>query len=119
MHTESTLVILNRLTTLLGEELRRFRDLFVDLEILETTRECTARRQKDMSRAKKAGLADVQSSSTRRARPFNLCTPKTHFLGDYVAAIRLFGCTDVYSTQKVRQSKECNVLLNNCLLGRT
>jgi hypothetical protein len=39
--------------------------------------------------------------SGRRRKLLNLNTYKFHALGDYVAAIHLFGPTDIYSTQLV------------------
>lgn len=40
-------------------------------------------------------------ASKRKPRSFNLATYKWHALGDYVAAIRLFGGSDGFSTQLV------------------
>jgi hypothetical protein len=42
--------------------------------------------------------ADEQSSKFKR---FNINTYKTHALGGYVKAIRLYGTTDNYTTQTV------------------
>jgi hypothetical protein len=39
----------------------------------------------------------------KKKRGLNLATVKLHFLGDYVRHIRLFGTTDSYSTQLVRE----------------
>lgn len=45
--------------------------------------------------------AATSSESSRKLKGLNLTTTKFHALGDYVRAIRMFGCTDSFSTQIV------------------
>lgn len=101
MHTDSTLAILDGLTTKLGEQLRSFKALTDNLDLKETTKEYMARRKRDVSRAARAGL-DEPPESSRKSRSFNLNTPKMHSPGDYVPQIRNLGPIDNHSTQAVR-----------------
>ena len=41
------------------------------------------------------------SAAGHKQKDLNLFTLKFHFLGDYVSSIRMFGCTDSFSTQLV------------------
>lgn len=97
LHTTSTIASLEASTTRLGSALRRFERITcaayptVDLPSEEAAR---ARRQKGKKRATMA--------STSKSRKFNLETYKLHTLGDYAATIQLYGPTDGYSTQVVR-----------------
>ena len=45
--------------------------------------------------------AATSLGSSRKLKTLNLTTTKFHALGDYVRAIRMFGCTDSFSTQIV------------------
>jgi len=45
--------------------------------------------------------AATSSGSSWKLKTLNLTTTKFHALGDYVRAIRMFGCTDSFSTQIV------------------
>ena len=121
MHTDSTLTLLEELTTEFGKLMRQFRDLtcsqFVTIEL---PREAAARTRARTTDTSKSGTQtgayfqvcnlrwfiltqsiDTSGSSTRKPRLLNILTVKFHFLGDYVRHIRLFGTTDSYSTQLV------------------
>jgi hypothetical protein len=123
MHTDSTLSLLESTTTVLGRELRKFRDLTCALfQTVELPSEAAAReRRKERTHA----LANPESCpptsrlpkaqpSKRRAKSLNLFTYKLHALGDYVQTIRLFGTTDSYSTQIVRSKKFSTCYLPSC-----
>lgn len=101
LHTESTLQHLERLTTELGQVMRKFRDAaqsaFMTFELPKETA-ARKRRQKPGKGKEKAGAGDT---SGKKPKTLNLFTYKWHALGDYVCAIRLFGGTDGFSTQLV------------------
>ena len=55
--------------------------------------------------AAEGGMEELMATTTKRKanhRKFNLATYKVHALGDYVKFIRMYGTTDNYSTQLVR-----------------
>ena len=52
----------------------------------------------------------ARNNSAAHPKPFNLATYKLHALGDYVHTIRLFGTTDLYTTQIVRHFKSLAIL---------
>jgi hypothetical protein len=108
MHTDSTLQRLDALTTTLGDSLRKFTKVTCKaFETHELPREAAARVRRNAKKTMPAdGGAAMQAPplQPRRIKPFNLSTPKLHFLGDYVSTIRHFGTTDSYSTQTVGHS---------------
>jgi len=110
LHTEGTLRYLDRLTTVLGRSMRKFRDTthsaFATFELPKETG-ARQRRQKSGKGKEKAGTG---STSGRKPKSLNLFTYKWHALGDYVRAIRLFGGTDGFSTQLV--SDFCSYISN-------
>jgi hypothetical protein len=101
LHTESTLQHLERLTTELGQSMRKFRDItqsaFTTFELPKET-EARKRRQNSGKGKEKAAAGNA---SGKKSKILNLFTYKWHALGDYVRAIRLFGPTDGFSTQVV------------------
>jgi hypothetical protein len=118
MHTEHTLVQLGSSTTLLGRELRLFRDWSrTSFTVLELPSEKNARdRQKQKKKAKALAAHQplLSTEPTTMSAPkkkkqkkkskvkiLNLLTYKLHALGDYAHTIHLFGTTDSYSTQVV------------------
>ncbi|KAF9031055.1 hypothetical protein BJ165DRAFT_1310549, partial [Panaeolus papilionaceus] len=103
MHTETTLVLLDSVTTKFGAALRNFRDTTCkDFSTVELPKEAAARARRELAAMSSTGEAPMTSNaSTRKARTLNLKTVKTHFLSDYVTHIRLFGTSDSYSTQLV------------------
>ena len=98
LHTESTLQILEWLTTELGQLTRKFRDAtqsaFVTFELPKET-EARKRHQNSGKGKEKA------AAGGKKSKILNLFTYKWHALGDYISAIRLFGSTDGFSTQVV------------------
>jgi hypothetical protein len=101
LHTEGTLQYLDRLTTVLGQSMRKFRDIthsaFATFELPKET----GARQRRQNSGKGKEKAGTGSTSGRKPKNLNLFTYKWHALGDYVHAIRLFGGTDGFSTQLV------------------
>lgn len=88
LHTETTLDLLEAVTKEFGYLMRQFRDKTSDeFNTVELPRGADARKGGSRSSKKKV---------------LNLNTYKFHALADYVAAIRLFGTTDSYSTLLVR-----------------
>ena len=105
MHTDSTLDILSRVTTSLGNSLREFDEktcaMFQTRE-LEQERAARQRRQEKNTANSGVGLRPAApSNNARKLKHLNLKTYKYHALGDYVSTIRRFGTTDSYSTQPV------------------
>ncbi len=119
LHTDTTLSILDDSTTVLGRTLRHFVTVTCPaFNTKETQAEYQARKraQARSARLRSGATADsavaantaatvnaavATSSDGRRPRIFNMKVIKLHFLGDYVAFIRLKGTTDSYSTQTV------------------
>jgi hypothetical protein len=103
MHTDATLKHLESLTKEFGLLMRQFRDITCrSFETVELARERAAQiRQRQHDQAKTLNLNTGSMSSSQKYKTLNLLTPKFHFLGDYVQNIRLFGCTDSFSTQVV------------------
>ena len=100
LHTESTLQHLESLTWDLGKLMRQFRDTTLSaFATFELPREKGARRRRQTSNKGKETAAE---SSGINPKNLNLFTYKWHALGDYVRTIRLFGGTDGFSTQVVR-----------------
>ena len=101
LHTESTLQHLERLTTELGQLMRKFRDTTQSrFATFELPKEAGARNRRQKS-GKGEEKAAAGNTSGRKPKILNLFTYKWHALGDYVRTIRLFGGTDGFSTQVV------------------
>ena len=110
MHTQATLDHLESLTNEYGRLMRGFRDLTCSqFETKELQREFdTRKRAQQRAQAKGSSTGTQSISESRRTKSFNLFTPKFHALGDYVRTIQMFGTTDSFSTQVVRNS--CHVV---------
>lgn len=125
MHTESSLELLDKLTTEFGQLIRWFRDLTCSVyDTMELPGETAARvRRTNATQVANATAVGTTASTSvptpelaiqtdanftrphgagRRTKTLNLNLYKLHSLGDYVASIRMFGTTDSYSTQLVR-----------------
>jgi hypothetical protein len=101
LHTENTLQHLERLTTELGQLMRKFRDVTQSgFATFELSKETGARKRRQES-GKGKEKAAAGNTSGRKPKTLNLFTYKWHALGDYVRTIRLFGGTDGFSTQLV------------------
>ncbi|KAF9473198.1 hypothetical protein BDN70DRAFT_817606, partial [Pholiota conissans] len=115
MHTDSTLALLESLTTEFGVLMRDFQRLTCsEFATVELPREAAARKRREKNKTawtthhtkfKMCCRASTEASSNPsggpKAQTLNLAFIKFHFLGDYVRHIRLFGTTDSYSTQLV------------------
>jgi hypothetical protein len=131
MHTEHTLQQLERSTTILGKELRRFRDESLkSFNCQELPKETAARQHRQKrAQAKKSGNQETPAQNNPsikepppppKKKTLNLFTYKFHALGDYVRTIRHFGTTDSYSTQIVSHvSFHCSLLELTAFLGGT
>ena len=127
LHTESTLQALDSSTTRLGSILWRFQSVtcaaYMTREL--PSEEAARGRRKAAAAAKQStagetGVEELLSTATRpnlkaNQRKFNLATYKTHSLGDYLKAIRMYGTTDSYSTQLVSTMRKFTVITHNNL----
>lgn len=66
-----------------------------------------AARERKIARERAGTNNPDTGSSGRKAKKFNLNTYKFHAMGDYVRSIQLFGTTDSFTTQIVRESLSC------------
>jgi hypothetical protein len=118
MHSETTLSVLDQTFKRLSRQLRKFGDFtctaFTTMELLK---EKAARERK--TARERSGLANpVAEGGNRKAKKFNLSTYKFHAMGDYVRSIRLFGTTDSFTTQIVREYLTFFSIHFNFELGR-
>ena len=107
-HTETSVNILERVTTFLGNSVRTFARKCRKIDTREMPKESAARvrrrtkkntsAQKPASTKKAGASKDIE---TAKRKFLNLVTFKWHNLGHYVAWIRRKGTTDNYSTQVV------------------
>lgn len=101
IHSESTLTFLEEIFKKLSQKLRKFqRDTCSAFDTVELPKEKAARHRK-LAQRSETNTTSSESSGARR-KTFNLTTYKFHAMGDYVKTIRLFGCTDSFTTQMVR-----------------
>lgn len=108
MHTDSSVNVLDRTTSTLGDALRFFaNETCRHFATVETDAEYRARGRAMARRFTRTGAqGTAPQPAGKRPRTFNLTTAKLHFLGDYVPQIRWFGTTDSYTSQTV-----CNNIL--------
>ncbi|KAE9401421.1 hypothetical protein BT96DRAFT_802862, partial [Gymnopus androsaceus JB14] len=98
MQTDCTLDYMEAVTAKFGNLMRQFRDLSnKTFEMYETNHEMAASEKATAA----PGATATPAAKGQRKKILNLLTYKFHALGDYVPTIRLFGPTDVYSTQLV------------------
>lgn len=104
LHTESTLQSFEQSTSRLGQILRRFCSTTCEAfhtQDLPSEEAAGARRRA----ANKNHLSKQKAKSpSTKVRKLNLKTFKLHALGHYVAAIRMYGTADSYSTQLVSKT---------------
>jgi hypothetical protein len=70
-------------------------------QTLELKQEQAVQQQRQENNMVNGGARPAPDSNARKLKCLNLKTYKYHVLGDYVSAIRLYGTTDLYSTQSV------------------
>ncbi|GJJ13554.1 hypothetical protein Clacol_007809 [Clathrus columnatus] len=102
MHTDTTIGLLDDLTSNLGKSLRFFQNIVCpNFETFDTPAEKAAQARARMRTSQKAGtdISMPESRSSPKRRIFNMKTFKIHELGYYVSDILSFGTTDSYSTQ--------------------
>ncbi|KAL1658479.1 hypothetical protein GGF50DRAFT_67162 [Schizophyllum commune] len=107
MHTDTTLALLEELTTEFGKLAREFEQLSSShYTTVETPKEAAARARRELSRVaaakgqpKPTGADVAAAPKTRKPKKLNLATYKFHALGDYVTTIKRYGTTDSYTTQ--------------------
>ncbi|KAK7689422.1 hypothetical protein QCA50_007214 [Cerrena zonata] len=98
MHTDETVTRLEKLTTELGILMRKFSTATCSrTETFELPREKAARECRQAEQNKTSNGTSAPTGKKRKG--LNLNTYKWHALGHYVRFIRLFGPTDIYSTQ--------------------
>jgi hypothetical protein len=140
-HADATLAVMDRLTILLGKKLSSFeKNICSAYRTRELKREMEARgrrqAKKDAPNSTTAPLEPQANESTsdpighssghrtsnlstdptkgatiRRATGFSLHTYKLHALGDYPSTIRMFGTTDLYSTELVNLPNSSNTVI--------
>ncbi|KZV84874.1 hypothetical protein EXIGLDRAFT_623736 [Exidia glandulosa HHB12029] len=99
LHTESTLLQLERVTIQFGTALRKFRDGCCEaFDTRETPAECEKRVRTAQAAAAQSSRPASHIDAARQPYKFNIHTYKFHSMGDYVPTIRRLGTTDNYST---------------------
>ncbi len=109
LHTETTVVDLENSTVRLGQCMRKFaKDVCPQYNTRELPSELVARsRRQACKKAKTAASSQsgitvtLGATSGPQQKKFNMQTYKYHALGDYPAAIRLYGTADGYNSQIV------------------
>ncbi|KAG2005526.1 hypothetical protein CC2G_001925 [Coprinopsis cinerea AmutBmut pab1-1] len=116
LHTTHTLALLEKWTSILGDEIRGFvSKTCASIPTKELAREYNARKKQEVKKQSKKGKGnsnlkgkgkmvevgrnDQEGDEGRRSKTFNMETYKLHALGDYVKSITMFGTTDNYSTE--------------------
>ena len=102
LHTDKTLEIMDGITYSLGNALRKFAtDTCAAFSMHKLKREALGCHRQKTQAHSSATLTCTSSTAARQPKMLNLCTYRLHMLGDYTSLIRMFGCTDSYSTQPV------------------
>jgi hypothetical protein len=104
LHSETTLTFLDETFKRLFRQLRKFRDFTcVAFTTVELPKEKAARERK--ATRERSGVDNTNAGSGgRKGKKFNMNTYKFHAMGDYLYSIRLFGTTDSFTSQIVRES---------------
>ncbi|KIJ31571.1 hypothetical protein M422DRAFT_185709, partial [Sphaerobolus stellatus SS14] len=103
MHTDSTLEEMDKTTTKLGEEVRKFdRVTCSQYETHKLDREQAAQQRRKACKQRTTHPTNLSTGPSRKKKKsFNYKTLKYHALGDYVPTIRRMGSILGYSTQMV------------------
>ncbi|KAG2058593.1 hypothetical protein BDR06DRAFT_980408 [Suillus hirtellus] len=97
IHTGNSLDLLSQATRCLGQQLQKFQDSTCSaFWTMELPGEIAAH-QKNIFNLNSAGAGTGPSGAHPKA--FNMQTYKLHALGDYISSIKMFGTTDLYTTQ--------------------
>jgi len=101
MQTEHTLNCLNQSIVIIGQDLWSFREWSSGFNTVELTCEMAAHKCCKNKKATSHTGSEKKAPVQPKVKLFNLLLYKLHALGDYVQTIKLFGTTDLYSTQIV------------------
>ena len=94
MHTDSSLALLDEVTTSLGCALCHFATtVSSNFPTCETPAE--------YAKHQCASSGSASTAQGRQPKGFNLCTIKLHSLGNYISSIKFYGTTENYSTGTV------------------
>ncbi|KAF7794376.1 hypothetical protein EIP86_005510, partial [Pleurotus ostreatoroseus] len=99
LHTQTTVSLLEGITTDLGRAVRKFARSVEDIETYELPKEHAARKRREAAQSQATGSAATSTFLGRKIKKFSLSTFKWHDLGHLVRDILNFGTSDVYSTQ--------------------
>ncbi|TFK59842.1 hypothetical protein BDN72DRAFT_780189 [Pluteus cervinus] len=117
MHTDSSIRVLRRVTTVLSDSLRYFAsETCQAFQTVETEKEYDARRRKAPTKNQKPGKSSSSicpSADGRRAKSYSLATSKMHAIVDYADQIVRFGTTDSLSTKPGESNHRLIKELNN------
>lgn len=94
MHSDSTLCILDTLTTEYGQLMRQLARDTADVDMRETPREQTVRRRRELA----TNQNKLSGKSQPKAKPVTLLSIKLHMMAHYMAAIRFWGTVDSFTT---------------------
>ena len=104
MHTDETLAIFEGVTKDLGDHIRNFvSDTCPHFATKELLCEAEARRRRGHQKLSDSNRSNVTTQHRYGQQPkgLNLQTYKLHALVDYPSQVRMYGTTDLYSTQSV------------------
>ncbi|KZT44669.1 hypothetical protein CALCODRAFT_406842, partial [Calocera cornea HHB12733] len=102
LHTDATLELLDRTTTLLGVQVRYFATHTCEaFQTFELEKEAAARKRRTDAQVSGLNGGSGNGTGARRPKAYSLRTYKWHALGDYVEMIRTLGPTDGFSTELV------------------
>jgi hypothetical protein len=112
LHTEKTLTVFRGLTAAFTKEIQYFANkICPQFNTIETPSESAAGLRAEAARIKKGKTVNASTrGGKRKAKTFNINTPKFHSIAHYPDAIAMYGTTDSYSTQTVRRSITSNWL---------
>jgi hypothetical protein len=104
LHSETTLTFLDETFKRLSHQLWKFRDFTcAAFTTVELPKEKATRKRK--AARERLGVNNANDGSgSRKGKKFNMNTYKFHAMGDYLHSIRLFGTTDSFTSQIVRES---------------
>ena len=96
IHTDESLEQLYEATKLLGEALRKFKEVMCDSIVTSELAQESQKRLRLATKTHTPGSKHVTQASNEKV--FNICTWKIHALLYYVADIIRFGTTDSFTT---------------------
>ncbi|KAF7796319.1 hypothetical protein EIP86_007496 [Pleurotus ostreatoroseus] len=99
LQTETTVNLLEGVTTSLGRAVRKFARTVEDIKTYELPKEHAARKRREAAQSQANGSTATSTFLGRKIKKFSLLTFKWHDLGHLVRDILNFGTSDVYSTQ--------------------